>query len=361
MEKGGVRTGDFDMKVVHPPSASSRRQSRPPMVSIRRLLTSGEPCSSLRHQLGDNIQANVSRSRKRGEMRCFWCDKDFEHLTDDHIVPQSLGGTLDFKVQSCDSCQTRLSRAEREVARKSILAIHALASPIRPRHPDRPTSGHLQPSFLLVKNPLGGYCESLLSRRKRCTRWRTSRRRLCPERHSSSHSGLRPGEAQLLLDLYRKALRLDEKLGPGELVCELTANLELDPEVASDPEFWPRMVLLPGNRIMFRARDPQELVRCAKVLEIIARSAYQIDPSKWEGDVQITAGTEHKIGLHFDPQCVRRIAAKTAYALFCKITRQKIHALDDERIAPIFFVAPRNESLRARFDHTRSDDMDDFQ
>jgi hypothetical protein len=37
-----------------------------------------------------------------------------------------------------------------------------------------------------------------------------------------------------------------KNFGPGELVCEVTANLELDPEIASDPEFWPRMVLLPA-------------------------------------------------------------------------------------------------------------------
>ena len=240
-------------------------------------------------------------------MRCFWCDKEFELLTDDHIVPQSLGGTLDFKVQSCGSCQTRLSKAEREVARKSTLAVHALASPLRPRDPDRPTSGHLQPSFLIVRHPLGGYAESLLSAGE------TMRSLAYFETKVASGEpiqvrvrGANPADAQLLLDLCRRALRLDEKIGRGELMCELTANLEVDPEIASDPEFWPRMVLLPGNRIMFRARDPEELLRCAKALEFVARSAYQVDPSQWMGSVQIKAGTTHKILLRFDPQCVRR-------------------------------------------------------
>ena len=262
-------------------------------------------------------------------MRCFWCDEDFERLTDDHIVPQSLGGTLEFRVQACTACQTKLSKAEREVARKSILAIHALASPVRARHPNRPTSGHLQP----VKHPLGGYGESLLSAGERMRSLAYFEARVVPgEPIQARVRGATAEDAQLLLDLYRKVLQLDKQFGPGELVCELTASLEVDPEIASDPEFWPRMILLPGNRIMFRARTPDELVSCAKVLEFVARSGYQIDASKWEGDVRITGGTPHKIGLHFDPQCVRRIAAKIAYGLFCSITKRAMVHYDAERL-----------------------------
>ncbi len=215
-------------------------------------------------------------------MRCFWCDKDFERLTNDHIVPQSLGGTLDFSVQSCERCQTTLSKTEREVARKSILAVHSLASPLRPRHPNRPTSGRLQASYLLVSHPLGGYGESLLSAGEKVSSLAYFEAKVVPgEPIQVRVRGAKAAEAQLLLDLYRKALRLDTKFGPGELVCELTANLEVDPEIASDPEFWPRLVLLPGNRLMFRARTPEELVRCARVLEFIARSDCRVDPSKW--------------------------------------------------------------------------------
>lgn len=266
-------------------------------------------------------------------MRCFWCDKDFERLTDDHIVPQSLGGTRDFSVQSCEPCQTELSKAEREVARKSILAIHALASPVRPRHPNRPTSGHLQASFLLVKHPYGGYGESLLSAGEKMRSLPYFEAKVVPgEPIQARVRGATADDAQLLLDLYRKALRLDERLGPGELACELTANLEVAPEIASDPDFWPRMVLLPGNRIVFRARTPEELLRCSKVLESIARSDYQVDRSKWESGVQTTGGTPHTIALHFDPQSVRRVAAKIAYALFCTTTKQRMQPRDDERM-----------------------------
>jgi hypothetical protein len=83
---------------------------------------------------------------------------------------------------------------------------------------------------------------------------------------------------------------------------------------------------------MFRARDPEELVRCAKVLEAIARSDYIVDPSSWTNDVQIIGGTPHRIALRFDPQCVRRIAAKIAYALFCSLTKGRIERDDDKRM-----------------------------
>lgn len=266
-------------------------------------------------------------------MHCFWCDVEFDKLTADHIVPRSLGGSLDFSVQSCESCQTILSKAEREVSRKSVLAISALASRVKPRHPDRPTSGNLQPSYLLAKSPLGGYCESLLSAGEEMRSLAYFETKVVPgEEIQIRVRGASPADAQLLLELYRKAMRFDEKLAAGELVCEVCANLELDPEIASDPEFWPRMVLFPGNRIIFRARDPEELIRCAKVLELLARSAYQVDPSKWQSDVQITAGTVHKIGFDFDPQCVRRIAAKIAFALFCTIEKKKLDPVADARM-----------------------------
>lgn len=90
-------------------------------------------------------------------MRCFWCDKETESLTDDHLIPYSLGGTKQYAVLACHSCQYILSKAEQEVARKSILALGAMVSRVRPRHPERPTSGHLQPSFLTVKHPHGGF------------------------------------------------------------------------------------------------------------------------------------------------------------------------------------------------------------
>jgi hypothetical protein len=264
-------------------------------------------------------------------MPCFWCDNMFDRLTDDHILPQALGGTTDFTVRSCGSCQTMLSRAEHEVARKSILAIHALVSPVKPRHPNRPTSGHLRPSYLLVKHPLGGYAESLLSAGERMSSLAYFEIKVVPEEPIEARvRGATAAEAQLLLELYRKAFQ--KSVGPNELVCEFTTDLELDSETAADPEFWPRVVLLPGNRLMIRARDPEELIRFGKAFTTIALSNYQVDASRWTDQVQITGGTPHKIALRYDPQCVRRVAAKIGYALFRAITNRRMETRDDERM-----------------------------
>jgi hypothetical protein len=64
----------------------------------------------------------------------------------------------------------------------------------------------------------------------------------------------------------------------------------------------------------------------------IARSDYRVDPSRWSKDVQIVGGTPHTIALKFDPQCVRRIAAKIAYALFCSLTKGRIERAEDRRM-----------------------------
>jgi hypothetical protein len=262
-------------------------------------------------------------------MICFWCHNDFHRLTADHIVPQSLGGTTDFTVRSCRSCQTKLSKAEHEVARKSILAFHALVSPIKPHHPKRPTSGHLRPSHLLVKHPLGGYGESLLSAGERMSSLAYFEVKVVPgEPIEARVRAATPTEAQLLLEIYRKAFQ--KKAGPNELVCEFTTNLVLDPEMAADPEFWPRIVLLPGNRLMMRARDPEELMRFAKAFTAIALGNYQVDPSKWGDPVQIVGGTPHKLALRYDPQCVRRVAAKVGYAIFCTVTKREMADKEDD-------------------------------
>ncbi len=263
-------------------------------------------------------------------MPCFWCDK-VDGLTDDHIIPQSLGGTLDFKVRSCESCQDKLSKAEHEVARKSILALSALASPVKPRHPNRPTSGHLRPSYLLVKHPLGGYGESLLSAGEKMRSLAHFEIKVVPgEPIEGRVRGPSAADAQQLLDIFRGALQ--KRVGPNQLVCEFTANLELDPEIARDPDFWPRIVLLPGNRLMLRARGPEELVRFARAFTALAVTDHQIDSSKWSGNLQISKGTQHRMALRYDPQCLRRVAAKIGYALFCTVTKRRMEVSEDERM-----------------------------
>jgi hypothetical protein len=130
--------------------------------------------------------------------------------------------------------------------------------------------------------------------------------------------GTAPADVQKLLDTFRGFLKV--KRGPGELVCELTVNTDLDPKVSADPEFWPRIIMLPGNRLMIRARDPEEAMRFNNVFMHIALSEFQVDADAWGSGTVIKGGTEHMIALNYDPQCVKRVAAKIAYGLYGAIS-----------------------------------------
>lgn len=262
---------------------------------------------------------------------CFWCEKDQDEVTSDHIVPRLLGGTLDFSVPSCEACQALLSKAEHEVGRKSLISVHALASKVKPRHPSRPTSGVFKGSPWLVKNALGGYGESLLFAGEQMRSLAHFEIKVVPgEQIEGRVRGSSPIEAQHLLDLFRNALKV--KVNPGEPVCEITADLSLDPETAADPDFWPRIVLLPGDRLLLRGRNPNELMRFANVFTQIALGNYQINASAWNSQVQIEAGTLHKVTYNYDPQCERRIAAKIAYALARTVGKRRPDPAYDERL-----------------------------
>ena len=259
------------------------------------------------------------------------CERDQDEVTNDHIVPRLLGGTLEFAVAACEDCQRQLSRAEHEVGRKSLISIHALASKVKPRHPSRPTSGVFKGSSLLVKNPLSGYGESLLSAGEQVRSLAHFEIKVVPgEQIEGRVRGGSPMEAQRLLDLFRNALKTT--VSPGEPVCEIRADLALDPEIAADPDFWPRIVLLPGDRLLLRGRNSQELVWFANVFTRLASSNYQLSGSRWNDEVQIQAGTVHRVTLDYDPQCERRIAAKIAYALSRMVAKRRPDSAHDERL-----------------------------
>lgn len=245
---------------------------------------------------------------------CFWCETETEQLTIDHLVPRSLGGTKEFTVSACAQCQSAISKAEHEVARRSPLAIPALVSSITARHPKRPTSGHLKPVHLLVKHPLGGYGEALLSAGQRMTALAHIELKLEPgEPLEGRVRGPSAEAAQRLIDTFRLALAT--KPGPDGFVCELTTSTELDPRIAADRDFWPRIVLLPNDRLLLRGRNPEELTRFVDAFTAIVTNGYRVDPSAWKDGEGIKGGTPHSIALKYDPRCVRRIAAKIAYGL----------------------------------------------
>lgn len=65
-----------------------------------------------------------SHSRIPGIGTCIYCDDRLrakeERLSDEHIVPESLGGKLILENASCRSCATQTSRVERLIARDML-------------------------------------------------------------------------------------------------------------------------------------------------------------------------------------------------------------------------------------------------
>jgi hypothetical protein len=263
-------------------------------------------------------------------MFCFWCHTETSNLTDDHIVPYSLGGTTACIVKACADCQNRLSKAEHEVARKSMLAIHALAAPVAPRHPERPTSGHLKPTFFMVQHPEGGYGETLLSAGEQVSLLPYFEIKVVPgEALEGRVRGTTDG-ARRLLRVFREGLK--KAPGPDRFPFEITVNLELAPSISEDPGFWPRIVLLPGDRLLLRGRNLDEIKRLMHVFMQFATSEYEV-PDKWskEGG-EIKGGTPHLLALRFDPQAVRRVAAKIAYGFFKTVADGSLDANHDLRL-----------------------------
>jgi hypothetical protein len=259
-------------------------------------------------------------------MICFWCHTETDSLTDDHIIPYSLGGTTDYTVKACVNCQNRLSKAEHEVARKSMLAIHALTAPMAPRHPERPTSGHLKPEYFMVKHPEGGYGETLFSAGERASLLPYFEIKVVPgEALEGRVRGTTEG-ARRLLDIFRRGLKNTPR--PDRFLFEIKVSCELDRAISDDKSFWPRIVLLPGDRLLLRGRNPDEIKRFMHVFMQLATSDYAV-PEAWSSTGgEIKGGTPHLLALKFDPQAVRRVAAKVAFGLFATVANG---SLDSDR------------------------------
>ncbi len=260
-------------------------------------------------------------------MICFWCHAETNNLTEDHIIPYSLGGTADYTVKACAVCQNLLSKAEHEVARKSTLAIHALTAPVAPRHPERPTSGHLKPEYLMVKHPEGGYGETLFSAGERASLLPYFEFKVVPgEPLEGRVRGTTEGAGRLL-DVFRSGLKNTPR--PDRFLFELNVSCDLDQSISEDKHFWPRIVLLPGDRLLLRGRNPEEITRFMHVFMQLATSDYSV-PKAWSTNGgEIKGGTPHILTLKFNPQAVRRIAAKVAYGLFATVTNGSLESDHD--------------------------------
>ena len=244
--------------------------------------------------------------------RCIWCGKSESSLTKDHVFPRSLGGTKELWVEACEECQTATSKAEQEVARRSEFALYRLMNGPLPRTRAKPSSGALETQYALVANWLSKYAEVAI---------RVNRDPVplpCIEVDLATLRVRCHGEAPEAVDKLVEAI---ERVvtGPSDesgLLGELPVHLfdEVEADIASDPEFWPRAFLDLDERLKVRARDGNEAeLLMGLLVELAKRGAFKNHYGWVRGEVP--SGTSHRIRLEWSEEAVWRVVAKMAYSV----------------------------------------------
>lgn len=247
--------------------------------------------------------------------RCAWCMNEFaaSALNRDHLFPRSIGGTAEVALMSCRTCQQTISKVEFELSRRSSYGLFLVNAGAAGRDTRKPRSGLIEADYLLVSHPLGGYNEAILRAGKDI-----------PESLPYIEIDLRGGAKQArtrgpnpdavdkLLACYLK--KLSGKPAPNGLLCEIDVRTHDLGAIGADPEFWPRMVLAPGDRLFIRARDPQEAVAFAKAFSAYVAAGAFRDHSQWS-HTEIKSGTTHRLALSYNTVAVSRAVLKIACGL----------------------------------------------
>ena len=121
----------------------------------------------------------------------------------------------------------------------------------------------------------------------------------------------------IVTQIHTAALRLSRNWSNQK--WDERRSLRDDQAISDDESFWPRIVLLPGDRLLLRGRNPEEITRFMHVFMQLATSDYAV-PKEWRTNGgEIKGGTPHVLALKFNPQAVRRVAAKVAYGLLATV------------------------------------------
>jgi hypothetical protein len=213
------------------------------------------PCVQMKRNW-DTLEKMAEPGTQAGGL---WCGRINTELQDDHVFPRSIGGTKELCVPSCGSCQTSISKAEKELSRNSAYAMHLLeAGPRGRRSRKDPASGFIEAQYVLVPHPLGGYNETALKAGAGESPTAlpyieievANGSFLCRRRASV------PSEIDKLMATFE---RLHEcKPDQDGLVAEVDVLTHDLGEIGNDPDFWPRIVLDLKGRLFIRARSPEE-------------------------------------------------------------------------------------------------------
>jgi hypothetical protein len=243
--------------------------------------------------------------------RCAWCNKPATDVSKDHIFPYVLGGTRELSVPACSKCQTEISKFELEVGRSSPYSMFLLEQGRKGRDVRKPTSGFLRTRYCLVRHPLGGYGEA-------CVRVGEDTPGALPHLEIDIFTklmrrrGANPRDVDHLVEVL---LELVNRIPDAErLVQELYARTENIPEISSDPDFWPRVVLDISGKPFIRARNKKEARFFAELLIAFLKAGAFRDYSRWS-NTEISGGTPHLVQLRCRESSLHRLAAKVTFGL----------------------------------------------
>jgi hypothetical protein len=196
---------------------------------------------------------------------CTWCGRSDIEITDDHVIPQCLGGTKELVLPSCKKCQNEISKAEGELIHKSPFSLWRADSGPGPRKKKDPRSGRIELRYMFRPDPhLGGRAESTM--RATGERRDLTSFELNLETKQARKRAKTPQEFDLLISKF-KALFAG---GPDDngVVGQIRVDLltEYDQNIAEDPDFWPRVFLGVDGHPRVRARNPAEATQLTGAL-----------------------------------------------------------------------------------------------
>jgi hypothetical protein len=238
---------------------------------------------------------------------CAWCSCQQVQLTADHVFPRSIGGTRELVLAACDGCQQVLSDLELELSRRSTFALCTIEKGPVGRHRHRSNSGVIQAQYVLVREPSGGYAETLIQAGKP------------PERLPSIEIDVPSGQklarrkAKSAAEMAVFIRELRSLFDRGELA---RIQLRLTPlhEIENEPDFWPRVVREKDGAIFMRARDVSEAQLFLSDLRLLLPLPLLDDYSRWS-NAELPAEPIHHTSVRFDAVEVHRALTKIAFAM----------------------------------------------
>ncbi len=262
---------------------------------------------------------------------CAWCLRSDVPLTADHVFPRCIGGTKQLSVPACPICQTAISQAEREFARRSIFALYRIGGAPTPRKRRDAERRIIDATYVLVEDVgMGGYHEVALRIGQLPVTLPSVEVDVTGEGGARAR-GLVQADVARLADAVLAAMKSPPR--PGGLVAEFEVELlNADDPRVNDPAFWPRIYLDLDGGMHIRARTPDEAVALLKSVIHAAQQGVLHNLPGWNVGA-VEPGTIHHVAVEYDGIRVDRVIAKIPAGLIANYAESMwaSEALNDVR------------------------------